>query len=70
MSWGRNNLATHALPSFLCDSLSPPSAGLNPGLHLGQAGTFPMVAGDGPNTSLHHSKNGRVLKYRAGNSLI
>ena len=52
MSWGRNNLATHALPSFLCDSLSSSSAGLNLGRHLGQAGTFPMVAGNGPNTSL------------------
>ena len=51
MSWDRNNLATHALPSFLCDSLSSSSAGLNLGRHLGQAGTFPMVAGSGPNTS-------------------
>ena len=52
MSWDRNNLATHALPSFLCDSLSSSSAGLNLGCHLGQAGTFPMVAGKGPNIPL------------------
>ena len=52
MSWDRNNLAPHALPSFLCDSLSPSSAGLNLGRHLGQSGTPPMVAGNGPNTSL------------------
>ena len=62
MSWGRNNLATHALPSFLCDSLSSSSAGLNLGCHLGQAGTFPMVAGNGPNTSLNIKKyNGFLI---------
>ena len=48
MSWDRNNLAPHALLSFLCDSLSPSSAGLNLGRHLGrhlgQSGTLPMVA--------------------------
>ena len=54
MSWDRNNLAPHALPSFLCDSLSSSSAGLNLGRHLGQAGMFPMVAGNGPNTSLNY----------------
>ena len=59
MSWGRNNLATHALPSFLCDSLSSSSAGLNLGRHLGQAGTFPMVAGNGPNTSVFQFMNDR-----------
>ena len=52
MSWDRNNLAPHALPSFLCDSLSSSSAGLNLGRHLGQSGPFPMVAGNGPNTSI------------------
>ena len=52
MSWDRNNLAPHALPSILCDSLSPSSAGLNLGRHLGRFGVFPMVAGNGPNTSI------------------
>ena len=52
MSWDRNNLAPHALPSFLRDSLSSSSAGLNLGRHLGQFGMFPMVAGNGPNTSI------------------
>ena len=51
MSWDRNNLATHALPTFLCASLSSSSAGLNLGCHLGQA-AFPMVTGNGPNTSI------------------
>ena len=55
MSWDRNNLAPHALPSFLCDSLSSSSAGLNLGRHPGQFGTFPMVAGNGPNTSIGFS---------------
>ena len=52
MSWDRNNLAPHARPSILCDSLSPSSAGLNLGRHLGRFGVFPMVAGNGPNTSI------------------
>ena len=52
MSWDRNNLAPHALPSILCDSLSSSSAGLNLGRHLGRFGMFPMVAGNGPNTSV------------------
>ena len=55
MSWDRNNLAPHALLSFLCDSLSPSSAGLNLGRHLGQSGTLPMVASNGPNTSIHYT---------------
>ena len=53
MSWDRNNLAPHALPSILCDSLSSSSAGLKLGRHLGRFGTFPMVAGNGPNTSTY-----------------
>ena len=53
MSWDRNNLAPHALPSVLCDFLSSSSAGLNLGRHLGQFGTFPMVTGKGPNTSVY-----------------
>ena len=53
MSWDRNNLPPHALPSILCDSLSSSSAGLNLGRHLGRFGMFPMVAGNGPNTSLN-----------------
>ena len=48
MSWDRNNLAPHALLSVLCDSLSSFSAGLN----LGQFGVSPMVAGNGLNTTL------------------
>ena len=52
MSWDRNNLATHAPPSILRDSLSSSSAGLNLGRHLGRFGMFPMVAGNGLNTSL------------------
>ena len=52
MSWGRNNLAPHALLSVFCDSLSPSSAWLNLGRHLGWLGTFPLVAGNGPNTSV------------------
>ena len=56
MSWGRNNLAPHALLSVLCDSLSLFSAGLNLGRHLGRhlspLGAFPLVAGNRPNTSL------------------
>ena len=41
MSWGRNNLAPHALLSVLCDPLSPFSAGLNLGRHLGPFGGVP-----------------------------
>ena len=52
MSWDRNNLATHAPPSILRDSLSSSSAGLNLGRHLGRFGMFPMVTGNGLNTSL------------------
>ena len=52
MSWDRNNLAPHALLSVLCDSLSSSSAWLNLDRHLGRFGMFPMVAGNGPNTSL------------------
>ena len=52
MSWDRNNLATHAPPSILRDSLSSSSAGLNLVRHLGQFGMFPVVAGKGPNTSI------------------
>ena len=52
MSWGRNNLAPHALLSVLCDSLSSFSAGLNLGCHLGRFGMSPMVDGNRPNTSL------------------
>ena len=54
MSWGRNNLAPHALLSVLCDPLSPFSAGLNLGRHLGPFGAFPLVAGNRPNTSTAH----------------
>ena len=56
MSWDRNNLAPHALISVLCDSLSFSSAGLNLGCHLGQLGMLPMVAGNGPNTSVISSR--------------
>ena len=52
MSWGRNNLAPHALLSVLCDSLSSFSAGLNLGCHLGRFGMSPMVDGNRPNTSI------------------
>ena len=52
MSWGRNNLAPHALLSVLCDPLSPFSAGLNLGRHLGQFGMSPMVVANRPNTSV------------------
>ena len=41
MSWGRNNLAPHALLSVFCDSLSPSSAGLNLGRHLGRSRDVP-----------------------------
>ena len=60
MSWDRNNLATHAPPSILCDSLSSSSAGLNLDCHLGRFGLFPMVAGNGPNTSLTYERKRNV----------
>ena len=41
MSWDRNNLATHAPPSILRDSLSSSSAGLNLVRHLGRFGNVP-----------------------------
>ena len=64
MSWDRNNLAPHALPSFLCDYLSPSSAGLNLGCHLGQSGTLPMVASNGPNTSLYIWKITNSISFK------
>ena len=67
MSWDGNNLAPHALPSILYDSLSPPSAGLKLGRHLGWFGMFSMVAGNGLNTSqgldhLNYEKGVRNLE--------
>ena len=41
MSWGRNNLAPHTLLSVLRDPLSPFSAGLKLGRHLGPFGGVP-----------------------------
>ena len=48
----RKNLATHAILSILCASLSPSFAGLSLGRHLGPFGVFPLVAGNRPNTSI------------------
>ena len=62
MSWDRNNLAPHALPSILCDSLSFSSAGLNLGCHLGQLGMLPMVTGNGLNTSLQSVASAKKKK--------
>ena len=69
MSWDRNNLALHALPSVLCDSFSSSSAGLNLGRHLGRFRTFPMVAGNGPNTSLSLCKGFVMRCFFMGDQL-
>ena len=61
MSWDRNNLAPHALPSILCDSFSSSSAGLNLGVHLGRFGMFP-VDGNGLNTSAASAGKVKIQK--------
>ena len=52
MSWGRNNLPPHALLSVLCDPLSLSSAWLILVVILGRFRLSPVVAGNGPNTSI------------------
>ena len=55
--WDRNNLAPHAPSSVLYASLSPPPAWLILVVILGRFRLSPMVAGNGPNTSIHTSQS-------------